>query len=176
MTQAPPVPLSYDSRPLRRFSGWRHTAALAIDAVIFAPIVLMLCVGGSFDTEASHHGFSWLFVVAPLVYPLAEIILTRTPGVWLLGGRLQTPTGVGATLGQMLKRALWKWGPLLICEPLYILIGESMGERVIGIVLALLIVVVFLASYLFLLSRSLTRWHVMWFDELAGTRLVRKRL
>ena len=134
----------------------------------------MLCVGGSFDTESSHRAFSWLYVLASLVYPLAEIALTRTPGVWILGGRLRDRDGRRARYAQMLSRALWKWGPLVLFVPSFLIIGETVGEKLAGFIILPLLVLALVGTYLFLLSRGLARDGSMWFDQFARTRLVRK--
>ena len=175
LSSSPPIPLSYDPRPPRAFSDWRRAAALAIDVAIFAPIIAVLCVAGSFDTESSHKSFSWFYVLAPFVYPLAEMIFTRTPGVWILGGRLVTPTGAPASAAQMLKRTLWKWGPFIITVPLLILSAETIGEKPAGFVILPLLVIGMAGTYLFLFIRANLRdRHTPWFDQLAGTRLARR--
>src|SRR5947207_2021363 len=131
---------SYAVAPLRAFGWWRRLAALAIDVIIFAPIVLVLCVGGSFDTETTHRSWSWMYVMAPLVYPLAEIVLTRTPGVWILRGRFRTDDGRRARYAQLVKRGLWKWGPFVVFVPAYILTGVTVGETMTGFIVIPLLV------------------------------------
>ena len=93
----------------------RRITALLLDIAIFAPPVALLCLAGSFGTEASHASWDPAFVLAAAVaaiIPLCEMLFAGSPGLLIVGGRIRAvPDGAVASRIRLLQRIALKYAP-----------------------------------------------------------------
>jgi hypothetical protein len=164
-------------------SSWRRFFALVLDVVLLAPPFALLCVAGSFATEASHRGWDPLYVIAGALagaIPFCEVAFAGSPGLLILRGRIRRADGASSPLHTRLLRTIFKYLPLAYLPAvagLTLVIPTKMNLLIVIAAVALLALLAWFVLRPMVLLRLGRATESLWFDHYAGTsvwRLIRR--
>lgn len=168
------------SHPVNLF--WRMLAFL-LDLLIVGSPIALLCVAGSFGSEATHRQPDPAYLIAAGIascYAIAEAMWGITPGLLIIGARIMA-TADNNDLKRRSLRWATKYGPFVFTWVLAVAASFSLSESLAPLV-AIAMLVIWLSAGVFMLV-SVAK-HLLsggrsqlYFDDLAKTELlfVRRR-
>ncbi|HEX3356523.1 MAG TPA: RDD family protein [Tepidisphaeraceae bacterium] len=167
---------SASTQNVHRATSRRRFSAAILDVALILPVTLVLCAGGSFETESTHENYSILYILAggwPLIYSFLEVLTGATLGMSIVGIKIVDASNKNALRQARLKRWIWKYGALILVWLFltsFSVMGHGKGsfirDEVLGFLLWFVVIVWMLYSV-----RALERKQA-WFDRRAGTTII----